>query len=311
MKPAAPTNPKTFLERDNWMRAINASGAPPGVRCLAFAIALHLNVKEGRLDPGHKTLIKDTGISRRSINRIIGWLERTGWLAVKRNGRGNNSSYVLRCAKAMAHHNGAENSDDAPNRAPMMRQTASDDAPHVGTQKERKEKREKKGRKTLSLRSSETRSPGDASRGGKRKRTSDEGRKEEAPAAQAESAVDSAFADFWLVYPKRAAIDKTRKAFAAVIRKHGATVETLIEAAKLYAIAVAGKESRWIKNPSNWLTDGDWRNPPPQGLVRDEAGNVVAIEQPPEPEEETSTDEMLEQLYGPNFRNAYPDWRSS
>jgi hypothetical protein len=286
MKPAAPTNPKTFLERDNWMRAINASGAPPSVRCLAFAIALHLNVKEGRLDPGHKTLIKDTGISRRSINRIIGWLERTGWLAVKRNGRGYNSSYVLlRCAKAMAHHNGPENSDDAPNRAPMMRQTASDDAPHVGTQKERKAKREKKGRKTLSLRSSEARSPGDASRGEKRKRTSNEARKEETPAAQAESAVDSAFADFWLVYPKRAAIDKTRK--------HGATVETLIEAAKLYAIAVAGKESRWIKNPSNWLTDGDWRNPPPQGLVRDEAGNVVAIEQPPEQEEAKSALELV------------------
>jgi hypothetical protein len=95
MKRPAPTNPKTFLERDDWMRAINASGEPRAARCLAFAIALHLNVKEGRCDPGHKTLSADASMSTRSVERFAALLERDGWLAIKRGGRGHNNSFVL------------------------------------------------------------------------------------------------------------------------------------------------------------------------------------------------------------------------
>ncbi len=71
--------PSTFLERDDWMRAMNASGEPRAARCLAFAIALHLNVKTGRCDPGHKALSKDAGISERSVRRFVALLvTRTG-----------------------------------------------------------------------------------------------------------------------------------------------------------------------------------------------------------------------------------------
>ena len=38
-------NPSTFLDRDNWMRDLNASGEPFAARCLGIAIALHLSVK--------------------------------------------------------------------------------------------------------------------------------------------------------------------------------------------------------------------------------------------------------------------------
>jgi hypothetical protein len=86
-------------------------------------------------------------------------------------------------------------------------------------------------------------------------------------------------------------MDKARRMFAAVVRK-GAAPEALIQAAKLYAIAVTGKAERWIKHPANWLNDGDWRKPPP-GVVIDEAGNVVAIDQPP-PQDSSGSDRVME-----------------
>jgi hypothetical protein len=132
MKSAAPTNPKTFLGRDNWMRALNASGLPRGARCLGFAIALHLNVKAGRCDPGHKILAKDAGISERSVDRFAALLEAAGWLAVKRGGRGHHNSYVLvRPASNLAD----QESDDPPVSAEMIRQNGPHDPPHVGGQK--------------------------------------------------------------------------------------------------------------------------------------------------------------------------------
>ena len=72
MTSASPASqPKTFRQRDDWLRAVNASGEPRAARCLAFAIALHLNIETGRCDPGHKTLSKEAGISERSVERFV------------------------------------------------------------------------------------------------------------------------------------------------------------------------------------------------------------------------------------------------
>jgi hypothetical protein len=92
----AGNNPETFKERDDWMRAVLAAAdLPSAARCLAIAIALHLNVKTGQCNPGHKRLADDIGKSTRSVERFLAVLERAGRLTIKRGGRGQNNNYVL------------------------------------------------------------------------------------------------------------------------------------------------------------------------------------------------------------------------
>jgi hypothetical protein len=77
-------NPKTFKERDAWMRAVLASDLSNGVMRLAVRIALHLNVETGRCDPGYDALASELRLSRRSIIRDVAVLEQAGWVSVAR-----------------------------------------------------------------------------------------------------------------------------------------------------------------------------------------------------------------------------------
>jgi helix-turn-helix protein len=80
--------PSTFLERDDWMRAVCASDLPhPAVR-VAVRIGLHLYVKSGQCNPGIDTIATGTKLSERSVYRQIVLLERAGWVAIQRGGRG-------------------------------------------------------------------------------------------------------------------------------------------------------------------------------------------------------------------------------
>jgi hypothetical protein len=97
--------PTTFLERDDWMRAVLASDLPPVAVRVAVAIGLHLHVKSGRCDPGIPDIIAATGnIPERSIYRQIALLKKAGWLSIRRIRRaGRHNEYVLtKPAKAMA-----------------------------------------------------------------------------------------------------------------------------------------------------------------------------------------------------------------
>jgi hypothetical protein len=287
-------NPKTFLERDDWMRAMNASGLPPAVRILAIGIALHVNVKTGQCDPGHACLCKETGISERSINRFFGWLERTGWLAITRRGRGKNNSYVLlRPAKAMADHT----ADDPPNRAPMTRQTVHYDPPHGGRQKA-KNSEKRKERKVIYT----PPSGGDVGKRAAEKTESTRG-VPSAPGTPAGSQrksgeinpnldgaldcvgnSDPAFDEFWAAFPRKCSIGAARRAHARAVAR-GADPAMLPVLAKRYAIeraALPPDQWKYTKGAERWLIDECW-NDEPAGhggtLVIDQAGNVVGFPQ--------------------------------
>lgn len=47
-----------------------------------------------------------------------------------------------------------------------------------------------------------------------------------------------------------------------------------------------GDNPKWTLHPATWLKKRKWTDPPPDGLVIDEAGNVVAVEQPPQSQED-------------------------
>jgi len=73
-----PTNPQTFLDRDNWMRAVLASGLPDNAKAVALTIALHLRVKTGQCNPSYPTLAAESHMSERSTYRLVDLLDHSG-----------------------------------------------------------------------------------------------------------------------------------------------------------------------------------------------------------------------------------------
>src|SRR5262249_11177958 len=92
---ALATAPKTFAERDAWMRSVLAAGLPHVVVLVAIRIALHLHVKSGRCDPGYGPLAADLRMSKRSIIRIVAILEHAGWIEVARPGHHRMNRFFL------------------------------------------------------------------------------------------------------------------------------------------------------------------------------------------------------------------------
>jgi hypothetical protein len=229
---------KTFKDRDDWMRAINASSLPHTARCLAFGIALHLNIKTGRCDPGYDLLVKEVGISRRSIGRLVALLKRSGWLGVKRGGAGQTNSYLLlvqkchssgtsRSATALAHQTDSEVPTGALRSATAL---ALLDVPHGGTQK-------------ANL-------------------TTKKRRKESLPRFFAPTAGrEGGFEEFWAAFPRKVAKETARKRFATAV-KGGAEPATIIAAARRYREERAGQPPRYTKHPTTWLQGQCWLDEP-------------------------------------------------
>jgi quinol monooxygenase YgiN len=311
---AASRSPRTFLERDNWMRAMNASGEPRGARCLAFAIALHLNVETGRCDPGHKTLSKDAGISERSVERFVALLVRAGWLAITRGGRGHTNSYVLlRPASDLADQKhirpasdlADQKSFDPPVPAHMTRQFEQHDPPHVGGQKERTAKRTEKGkRETLSrdvaAPDSEPVSEPQA----------EPPKQKPVRGSKAKVDIESAFAEFWAAYPRKEAKGAARKAFAAIIES-GIDPAELIDGARRYAMLRSGEDPKYTKHAATWLRAECWTDEahgvrPP---IIDQHGNVVVAPAQPRPSRPQSFEEAAAELLAETDENdGYGGW---
>ena len=70
------------------------------------------------------------------------------------------------------------------------------------------------------------------------------------------------FEEFWSIYPK-----KTHKYLAEqeYIKSlcHGVKEEWLVEAAKEYSLCMNGKDSRYVKNPENWIRENLYLDYPP------------------------------------------------
>jgi hypothetical protein len=299
---SSPKNPQTFLDRDNWMRAVLASGEPYAARCLAIAIALHLSVQKGRCDPGHKALRQDTGMSTRSVERWAARLERDGWLGIKHGGRGHTNSYILTTpAAAMTRQHVADQKPhmtrqrvadqtsfldfDPPLPADMTRHIASDDPPHAVGQKSvlnnEKRKAEKKD------------SPADfAPRPEEDKPT--RRRKNPDPTPTGADLAD-AFDRFWAAYPRKVAKEAARKAFAKAVEGVG-NPDTLVAGAQRYAVERSGEPPKYTKHPATWLNAGCWEDELPGAPIIDQEGNVVAVEQPPPQRRRTGFTAVADQL---------------
>ena len=70
------------------------------------------------------------------------------------------------------------------------------------------------------------------------------------------------FNDFWNAYPKQIHRTLAEQAYVKSLIG-GSTEEWLIDAAKEYALCMQGTESRFVKNPENWLQDNCYLDYPP------------------------------------------------
>jgi hypothetical protein len=90
------------------------------------------------------------------------------------------------------------------------------------------------------------------------------------------------FAEFWRVYPKHVGEDAARAAFAKAV-KRGADPAAIVQAAKLYAVSECARIERehtpqYTKHAGNWIKAGHWKDEAPPGVILDENGDVIAVE---------------------------------
>ena len=94
------TDPRKTKQRAHfaWQEMMNArTDISPIYKTIAWALALHRNVENGRCDPSYLGLAKTAGASERTANRAITEFERLGLIAVERTpfaGRGQRNRYA-------------------------------------------------------------------------------------------------------------------------------------------------------------------------------------------------------------------------
>jgi AraC-like DNA-binding protein len=297
---ALANSPKTFLDRDLWMCALLASGLPHVVICVGMRIGLHLRVKTGRCDPGYDKLAGELGMSKRSIYRMVAMLEHTKWLSVIRSGHHRENQFVLlRGDKALSPLRGdkalspQDTSEVTDSNVRGDRISTSEVTPAVtekeGTKRTTKRTAEESDSRAplfASLGDSLADPPQTPSQAGlaEAAERSRRGRKKESaakPQARISPAeVADGFERFYGAYPRKVAKAAALKAFAKAV-ENGIAAETLIAGAQRYAVERKDQDPKYTKHPATWLNGGCWEDELPGAPVIDEAGNVVAVEQPP------------------------------
>jgi hypothetical protein len=78
---------KDFKPLFTWRSAICESDLPAPTRHVALTMALYMNERGGSCFPGAARLVRDTGLSRRTVWTALAELENQGWLNVVKRGR--------------------------------------------------------------------------------------------------------------------------------------------------------------------------------------------------------------------------------
>jgi hypothetical protein len=286
------SQPRSFKERDDWMRALVASDLPHAVVRAGICIAMHLNVDSGRCDPSYAALSAATRIKARTLYRLVPLLERSGWIAIQRlNGRINQ--YVLTTAKAMTGDHcqsydrgttakamtGVGEATTATGDTPPLPLETLTTANTLAVRQAKQAKRQQRRSKTLA--------PGDASRGVK----------QATAVKRAKVDTDEAFAQFWSAYPRRVAKEVARKAYAKAI-ENGADPEALIAGARRYAAERSGQDQKYTAHPSTWINAQRWQDEPAGAPTIDQQGNIIAVEQPQRHSEPKTWADVLRKING-------------
>lgn len=75
---------------------------------------------------------------------------------------------------------------------------------------------------------------------------------------QDKPALDSEFAEFWMVYPRKQGKADALKAYKVIRRKHDA--KTILAGARAYALLNIGEDKAFLKLPGGWLRGERWED---------------------------------------------------
>jgi hypothetical protein len=223
--------------------------------------------KDGRCDPGYDLVAKELGVDRKTVMRAVDVGVRFGWLAPPIRGRRANAKFIFLFA----------NQEVRPERDFLDNQ----EVPFSELRSP-----SKRVKKSLGKVPSEAKSKASTRQGHLTGKENGQKSQTQPPAdtsLRKKESTEEEFEEFWRAYPKRVGEDAARIAFNKAIER-GADPAAIIQAAKIYAITERarierGEDPKYTAHPKNWLNAGRWKDPPPDGIVIDEDGNVVAIEQ--------------------------------
>jgi hypothetical protein len=282
-----------------WLDQVNRDcGLPAHAFKIAFGLSPDFNENEGGMAwCGFDRLSARSCTSKSTAHKMIGMLQARGHLRVEwgRRGNGGHSNQYWMVIKSEP----GDLFEHAEKTSPKVRQSANFESSRRTPSKVRES----------GVQSSYTHSQSSPARTESTLEPSKNHRREsqtlppvsaspvfqEGPPAestnQPEPEVAEAFGEFWRAYPRKAAKEAARRAFAAAI-KRGADPEILIAGARRYAIERAGEPARWTKHPATWLSGGCWEDEALGALIMDEDGNVVAIEEEDEADEADDGDPL-------------------
>jgi hypothetical protein len=286
----------------NWMRGVSTDLRITIVHRLILIRLLIERQNDGRCSPGYDAVAADVGVDRRTIFRAVDAGIRCGWLApfsghggrslrqfvftfpVEKNG-GNRGSR----ATDEAANSGTRVTVEAPNSgspAPVNSDSRVTQQWHqshgllLGQYRRAKNRAEESDSAPLFASLGAEDSPATAGLAERPKRDS-RGRKESAAKSQriSQAEIAAAFEGFYGAYPRKVAKDAARKAYDKAVER-GATPAALLSGAQRYAAERKGENPKYTKHPATWLNAGCWEDEPTGAPVIDQAGNVVAYEQP-------------------------------
>jgi hypothetical protein len=88
---------------------------------------------------------------------------------------------------------------------------------------------------------------------------------------------DDGFEDWWRHVPKKVEKQAARKAFDAILKKGASTFPELMNGIQRYAAACEGKEPKFIKHPTTWLSKGCWSDEEAPETERHVTGAMSAV----------------------------------
>jgi hypothetical protein len=196
-------------------------------------LALHLNLKTGRLDPSIKTLAGGAGVTQRAAQTALAKAQALGWIRRHVGGGGGNTNSYSLLPKPI----------DAA-------ETLHGSAPLHG------------GAPCAETFHGETRLGGALEGAGQDQKPCTAVHPNKKNSERNNAGID--FEQFWQLYPRRVGKGHARVAFEKIVRAGRFTVDELKAGAKRYAAecAAANREPRYIKHPQIWLNGECWAEEP-------------------------------------------------
>jgi hypothetical protein len=249
------TQPRSFSERDDWLRAVLATKLPHVAARVAIRIGLYLNVEFGLCNPGVKTIAEATNISERSVSRQLVLLERAGWIEIRRGGgRKRSNHYVLKYSdKALTGFN-PENLVSGGKRT--LSAVAQNAATTVADKKRLTAKRTRRNAFSVSP--------------GERERSHSLAVSPDAPAPSG-GAPNERFELLLSIWDRPYGNDRAA-AWAAFIAIYTPAIDDEIIASACRW--VAARPSEKLQKLETWLGNGAWKNLPPHKQPRGKSGKV-------------------------------------